>query len=132
MKIAVLRTFSSRAASLAQRSSCNVRLYHSYPDPSEKAVASRFIAKTSKKIDKSKLPFPPVSDSFRVDEREVFPGTEVQTKFTAVDNTGPQTLSTILPNGITVASQDTYSLMTSLAVIFKTGRQDPNLNLHTP
>ncbi len=99
------------------RAKRGVRTYLSYPDPNEKAAISKFVFNKGSNSAKP-LPNTQLNEAFRVDK--VLPG--VQTMKHVSDLEGPPTLSTVLPNGLTVASQDKFSLMSSFAIILKTGR----------
>ena len=92
------------------------RSYHSYPDPKEKPVISQSRSNEEKKLDKSKDEFK-LANKFKLDA--IFPGTPTSKGIGVGD--APATKSTVLSNGITVASQDMPGLMSSFAVIVRAG-----------
>ena len=95
-------------------------LYHSYPDPTDVAKISEFkVEKSEKLIDKmANMKDFSISSDFRLDRQ--FPG--VPTSKGVDKLLPPQTISSILPNGITVSSQELPTLMSSFAVLFTAGR----------
>ena len=93
------------------------RQYHSYPDPEEKPRISTTKSSSAKQIDKSTGIFD-IDKKFRLDKP--FPGMILGNPIT--DSTTPNTVSTKLANGLTVATQENLGLMTSFAFVVKTGR----------
>lgn len=104
------------SASLSSILLNKTRSYHSYPDPKEKPVISQSKSNGVKQLDKSKGEFN-LANKFKLDA--VFPGTPTSKGIEA--GSAPVTKSTILPNGVTVASQDMPGLMSSFAVIVRAG-----------
>lgn len=98
-------------------SSISVRAYHSYPDPNEKPVVKTSVSKYEKSIDKATLSLA-LDSKFKVDT--LFPGVPVSKGIGATPP--PPTLSTVLDNGLRVASQEMPGLMTSIAILVRTGR----------
>lgn len=94
-----------------------LRYYHSYPDPKEKPTIIQTKSDVKKSLDKSGSEFQ-LPSKFRMDE--LFPGTVVSS---GIKNTNlPETRATVLPNGLTVATQEMPGLMSSFCLIVKTGR----------
>lgn len=91
--------------------------YHSYPSPDEKPQVSTFTSTVSKQIDKSSNLFA-LDAKFKMDA--LFPGISLGKPIR--DSTTPQTVTSKLANGLTVATQEMPGLMTSLAFVVKTGR----------
>ena len=106
----MLSTFRRRLGGL--------RRYHSYPDPSEKPVITTSIHKkdavvSSKKDDIS------LDKKFKIDS--IFPGVPV-TRGIKPGEKAPETRSTVLKNGITVATQEVPgSLMSSITFMLGSG-----------
>lgn len=92
-------------------------MYHTFPDPNEKPVITTSISEIKKQLDKSKLDIS-LDDTFKMHNQ--FPDFNNYNK--SISNVNTKTLSTTLKNGLVVASEDRYSLMTSLAFVVKTGR----------
>jgi hypothetical protein len=93
-------------------------MYHSYPNPEERPVISTTQApKEMKKLFKDGSDFY-LHDKFRLDLP--FSGTPPFKPI--VSSKTPPTLSTRLENGLTVATQETPGLMSSIAFIVRTGR----------
>ena len=102
-------------------SRCGARLYHTYPDPSDKGSITTALASKSniekQILDKS-------GDAFTLDSKfkleEMFPGVPSGKK---VEDSGnaPPTLNTKLDSGLTVVTQDMPGLMTSFAIMVGTG-----------
>jgi hypothetical protein len=93
------------------------RLYHSYPDPNEKPVINVTQSTHAKTYDKT-LPDFKLDQKFRMENQ--FPGTPVSTGIGATPP--PPTLTTVLDNGLTVATQDMPGMMSSIAIIVRAGR----------
>lgn len=94
------------------------RAYHSYPDPNEKPVVFQSKSEAVKQIlSKS-------SSQFTLDKKHsldsIFPGTPLSKGIS--NSAPPHTISTILPNGLTVATQEMPGLMSSFAFLVRTGR----------
>lgn len=93
------------------------RSYHSYPDPNEVPIISSFKSAVTKQLDKSQSPFN-LDKKFRLDK--AFPGIPITSGNTSSQY--PKTYVSKLDNGITIASQDLPSLMSSFTVIVGAGR----------
>jgi processing peptidase subunit alpha len=93
-----------------------MRLFHSYPDPKENPQISTSIANSDKTLDKSRPEFA-LHEKFKIEH--VFPG--VATSTGIAKGAEPLTVSSKLANGLTVASQERHGLMSSFAIIVKTG-----------
>jgi hypothetical protein len=98
-------------------SRCELRMYHSYPDPNEKPQISTARSSAIKQIDKSTGIFD-LDPMFKLNTQ--FPGVILGKPIT--DTTTPMTVSTVLDNGLTIATQESSSLMTSIAFVVRTGR----------
>lgn len=94
------------------------RAYQSTPDPDEKPVINFSKSEGMKKITDKSLPEYNLNKNFALDKP--FPGTIVSKGI--ADSTPPKTLSTVLPNGLTVATQEMPGLMSSFAFLVRTGR----------
>jgi hypothetical protein len=92
--------------------------YHSFPDPAEKPLITKSTANYKKTIDKKNEPGYTVDAKFKLENQ--FPGVVVSTGISSTER--PKTLSTVLTNGITVSSQDTLGLMTTLSFLIQVGR----------
>eukprot|EP00605_Chrysophyceae_sp_TOSAG23-4_P002348 GSChrysophyteH1.ASY1.ANO1.2596.1 assembled CDS len=96
------------------------RGYHSYPDPNDKGVETRSLAKDSdvkaQILDKSG-PTYALDDSYEIEN--VFPGVPSGSRVEA--GAAPATQHTVLPSGLTVASHEMPGLMTSFAFMVGTG-----------
>lgn len=92
------------------------RQYHSYPDPNEKPVIQQTRSDVTKQLDKSQPEFK-LHDKFKLDK--LFPGTPVSKGIGSAPP--PDTVSTKIENGLTVASQDLPGLMTTIALVVRTG-----------
>ena len=96
------------------------RFYHSFPDPNEKAIITKALSSGAKLSDKSQINVS-IDPKFRIDE--IFPGFENKdVKGGSRDLLNTVTQCTTLENGLRVASEDRYSLMTSLSFVVKAGR----------
>jgi hypothetical protein len=95
----------------------SIRSYHSYPDPNEKPRISTTVSTAAKQIDKASGIFD-IDKKFRLDTP--FPGVTLGKPIK--DSTTPNTISTKLENGLTVATQENPGLMTSFAFVVRTGR----------
>jgi mitochondrial-processing peptidase subunit alpha len=97
------------------------RSYHTYPEAGDKGVETNFKASdsdvTKQILDKSGEGFS-LHESYGIDK--VFPGVPSGVKVDD-DGAGPQTKHTILPSGLTVASQDMPGLMASFSFMVGTG-----------
>jgi hypothetical protein len=91
--------------------------YHSFPDPNEKPQISVAKSDVKKTIDKNNPQFR-LQSGFRLDS--AFPG--VPSSSGIKKQEAPETSSTVLKNGLTVATQDTHGLMSSIAFLAHTGR----------
>lgn len=94
----------------------NARLYHSFPDPSEVPVISQHKSDSVKTLDKSGKDFV-VSPDFSL--IKAFPG--VPPNSGSKNSPAPKTISTILSNGLTVATQDLPGFMSSFALFVGSG-----------
>jgi hypothetical protein len=94
------------------------RYYHSYPDRNEKPVITTSKSNVEKTVDKKALGVN-LHQSFNLSK--CFPGIS-HGKSLSSQAEFPQTVTTKLSNGLVVASQDFYSLMTSFAFVVKAGR----------
>lgn len=92
--------------------------YHSFPDPSEKPIITASTANYKKTYDKKNEPGFSVDAKFKLENR--FPGVVISTGISSTER--PKTLSTRLSNGVTVSSQDTLGLMTTLSFLVQVGR----------
>lgn len=101
--------------SLAIQNIPSVRSYHSYPDENEVPTITHSISSVQKQVDKT---------GFDLDKKFAFdrPFPGVPQPQGIVDSTIPKPNITKLDNGLTVASQDVPGLMTSFALIVRTGR----------
>lgn len=89
--------------------------YHSYPDPNETPQISKYVSTSERKVKTGP-------------EFDVNPLLTIGAIPTDIDHLSPEasslsfeTASTVLPNGITVVSQDTTGLMTSFSFTVGTG-----------
>ena len=119
LRYSLTRNFSSvKVAGQAVKGiSVNFRQYHSYPDPNEKPIIKTTQANHTKTYDKSNPEFQ-LNPKFKMDK--LFPGTPISSGIGA--SPPPPTLYTQLENGLTVASQEIPGMMTSAALIVRTGR----------
>lgn len=92
--------------------------YHSFPDPNENAQITKSTSDYKKTIDKNVSEGYSVNSKFRLDVP--FPGVPASTGIHIQDK--PSTFHTKLSNGLTVASQDSFGLMSSFAFLAQTGR----------
>ena len=91
--------------------------YHTFPDPSEKATITKTVSEIKPQLDKTKIDIS-LDNKFKMSKP--FPNFESYTK--SISHVNTNTFSTVLKSGLVVASEDRYSLMTSLAFVVKTGR----------
>ena len=112
--VAISGSSSSRGGNGLCRSSA--RSYHSFPDPNEKPQVSTAKSTTKKMLNKAAPEFK-VDAKFRMETP--FQGVPQGSAFKSSDP--PRTHATTLPNGLTVASQDTYGLMSSFAFLVNRG-----------
>lgn len=112
----IARNFTKSEA-LSSYSHSIHRQYHSYPDPNEVPKVSQTKATLTNFTNKSRDSFQ-LNPKFRLDVE--FPGVPSSSGINI--NSYPKTHITKLANGITVASQDLPSLMSSIAVIVGSGR----------
>lgn len=92
------------------------RSYHSYPDPTEKPQVTVNKSQVTKTINKDSPSFK-LADKFKLEK--VFPGTPVNG---GIGKTSPPpTLVTKLSNGLSVATQEMPGLMSSFALIVRSG-----------
>lgn len=96
-------------------SGCHARSYHTYPDPSDTAKITTARSSTPKK-EKVGTEYA-VNDLLLMDSELV-----AQSKGTG--HTAPmyETKTTVLPNGLTVVTQDSAGLMSSFSFTAGTGR----------
>lgn len=106
-------------------SAVNFRGYHSYPDPNEVPVIKTSQPSSPKVYDK-KTPEFQLDQKFKMDD--IFPGVPVSKGIGS--SPPPPTLYTTLANGLTVASQEMPGLMTSVALIVRTGRYVDSKDLY--
>lgn len=92
--------------------------YHSFPDTDEKPQISTSIANYKKTYDKIRAKGFSIDAKFRLDTP--FPGVVTSTGISSQNR--PKTLSTKLINGLTVSSQDSVGLMTTLSFLIQVGR----------
>ena len=110
-----MRRASNRSIQSLRTRGILYRNYHSYPDPSEKAIVTTSRSSATRQLDKTKL-------DFKLNERF-----NIEKPFLSIDSKSSGTLqealcySTILSNGLRVASEDRHTLMTSIAFVVKTG-----------
>ena len=93
------------------------RGYTSYPDPNEKPQISTFLSTAKRTILDKKGKEYELDEKFRLDS--LFPGVPPPTGITA--QAPPPTLSTRLPSGLTVATQEMHGLMSSFAFVVSVG-----------
>lgn len=97
------------------------RSYHTYPDADDKGVETHA---TAKEANVAKQILDKSGQGFILDKKfkigEIFPGVPQGTKVKPGADV-PKTLHTILPSGLTIASQDMPGLMTSFAFMVGTG-----------
>lgn len=105
--------------SVAPSAHISRRSYHSFPDPKEKPVITTHFSTAKPQIEKTKLDL-----SLNVDFKMNAPFPNYETYNRYIKDVNPKTFSTVLKNGLTIASEDRYSLMTTLAFVVKTGRYD--------
>ena len=91
-----------------------LRFYHSYPDPNEKPKIS-----SSKSSNKKFGPDKSNTSLEKFDMTKMFPGVPVSKGIEK--HNFPQTKSTVIQNGLTIASQDMFGQMTSVAFIASVG-----------
>lgn len=91
--------------------------YHSYPDPNETPIVKTSTSNHAKVLDKTSPEYS-LNSVFKMDNP--FPGVPVSKGINA--SAPPPTLYTSLSNGLTVASQDIPGMMSSIALIVRTGR----------
>jgi len=91
--------------------------YHSYPDPNEQPKISSTVSSAVRSMDKN-------GDDFILDSKfnlkRPFPGTNFLGS--KLDGKAPETISSVLENGLTVATQEVPGLMSSFTFVVKTGR----------
>ena len=92
--------------------------YHSFPDPAEKPQITSVTANFKKTYDKQLERGFTVDARFRLDRE--FAGVLKSTSISSQER--PETLSKKLSNGVTVASQDTPGMMTTISFLLRTGR----------
>lgn len=92
--------------------------YHSFPDADEKPQISTSTANFKKTYDKSRDQGFSIDAKFRLDNQ--FAGVFTSTAISSQNR--PKTLSTKLPNGLTVSSQDSVGLMTTISFLLQVGR----------
>lgn len=122
-----LRGLSQRGSPLrfhgiSLQSTCG---YHTYPDPNEKPQISSTLASNleiKKNITNKATSEFLLDPKFRLDE--IYPGVPVGKKIE--DQPIYSTESTVLDNGLTIASQDMPGLMTSFAFVVSTGSSYEN------
>jgi len=132
---------ASRPRSRVTAAAPSGRGYHSYPDPDEKGVETSTIAKNLKDriqpqiLDKKGKDFT-LDGKFKISingENAGFPG--VPTGKSVIPGAGPAVQATVLPSGLTVASQDMPGLMTSFCFCVGAGSsyetQDGSANDNT-
>ena len=109
------------SAALSRHSSAHAcrRSYHSFPDPKEKPVITTHFSTAKPQLEKTNLDL-----SLNVDFKMNAPYPNYEKYNSYIQNVNPKTFSTVLKNGLTIASEDRYSLMTTLAFVVKTGRYD--------
>jgi hypothetical protein len=93
------------------------RSYHSYPDPNEKPIIHTSKSTQAKTYNKDDPAFQ-LAAKFKLDK--LFPGVDMATGIGATQS--PPTITTTLDNGLSVASQELPGMMTSIALLVKTGR----------
>ena len=91
------------------------RHYHSYPDPNEKPQMSSTVATAESKIGVKKDDI----SLRKFDMSVTFPGVPESKGIT--EQNPPPTEFTVLENGLTVASQDVFGQMSSIALIVAAG-----------
>lgn len=92
--------------------------YHSYPEPDEKPIITATKSEVApKRFDKT-LPEFKLKESYGLSQ--VFPGTPISKGI--IKTSPPKTVSTILANGLTVATQEMPGMMSSFALLVRTGR----------
>lgn len=94
------------------------RCYHSFPDPKEKPVITTHFSTANRQLEKTTLDLS-LNNNFKMNSP--YPNYETYAN-TYIKDVNPNTFSTILKNGLTIASEDRYSLMTTLTFVVKTGR----------
>ncbi len=116
----MIRTFRTLGLVQSKRARFQVlgNQYHSYPDPSEKPIVSFTKSSTAKRIDKNAADFLKLDVAHKMDK--IFPGTPISKGISKA--TPPETISTVLSNGLTVATQEMPGLMSSFAFLVRTGR----------
>jgi hypothetical protein len=92
--------------------------YHSYPDPEEKPKITAAVSTYKKTINKKDAKGFSVDAKFKLDTE--FPG--VITSSGISNDERPVTCVTKLSNGVTVCSQDTLGLMTTISFLLAAGR----------
>ena len=93
------------------------RGYHSYPDPDDVPVITTAKSDVSKKLNKEEVEFQEMKKFNMQKDFKIPFGKEVPSFAQQ-----PKTLLTKLPSGLTVASQDMPGLMSSVALLVKSGR----------
>lgn len=91
--------------------------YHSFPDPNEKPKITSFISNVQKQLNKSTLQLD-LDRKFKTNT--LFPG--LPTALSSIKPLEIETKITTLSNGLRIASEDKYSLMTSICFVVKAGR----------
>lgn len=122
--------------SIANSITCRLKqCYHTYPDPNEIPVitqnkASKVViddnGKPLQRIQKISAQFQ-VPNSYHL--TNIFPGVPMSKGITSHN---PETISSKLSNGMTVASQELSSLITSIGFIIGTGSSHENQDIHSP
>lgn len=100
----------------ASRNLAFVRGYHSFPDPSDKGVITHSKSETVKTIDKNS-PLFQLDSTFKMDK--LFPGTPISSGIGKTDP--PPTVVSKLNNGLSVATQEMPGMMSSFALIVRSG-----------
>lgn len=104
------------------------RGYHSYPDPNEKPVITTSVSSVEKQIkDKNGKEFT-LDSKFNLEK--MFPGVPVSKGINS--SVAPEVKSTILSNGLTVATQEMPGLMSSFAFMIGTGSASEIQNSKNP
>jgi hypothetical protein len=98
-----------------------VNSYHTYPDPKEEPKISSIVSNATKTLDKSRNDFA-LDSKFKFEIP--FPGTNIPGEKS--DTSPPQIVSSVLDNGLTVATQEVPGLMSSFTFLVKAGRYISN------
>ena len=91
--------------------------YHSFPDQNEKPKITSFRSNFQKLLNKSTMQLD-LDSKFKTNI--LFPGLPVASS--SIKPLEPETKVTTLSNGLRIASEDKYSLMTSICFVVKAGR----------